>query len=264
MIVTNHKLNYKIIGQSGPWLVFFHGFCEQLSLWDQVLPELNNYRILSLDLPGFGLSNGFAFESLHEMGIEVEVLLKQLEIENPIVFGHSMGGYLAANMIHSQQLHPRALAMVHSVFSKDNHEKKQNRDKTIAFLNANPLTSFLKVFITGLFAPNNAAQSTFVDKAEQLVSNNNKRSVIAALKAMRNRNDSYEWLETVDLPILIIAGREDTHVSLATSIKEASLCKRGSLIILDDCGHIGQFEQPVMVKKTLENFILWADSSLLS
>lgn len=264
MNVLNPKLNYSITGTAGPWLVFLHGFCEQLSLWEEVLPTLDNYRILTLDLPGFGESKGFAFESLFEMGVEVEILLKQLAIEKPIVFGHSMGGYLAANMIVSEQLHPRALAMVHSTFSSDNEEKKQNRLKTIDFLAVHPLTSFLKVFVEGLFASNNAVNTIYIDQAKQMVSNNEKSSVVAALKAMMNRNDHYEWLQNTNLPILILAGREDTHVPLTTSIKEASLCRRGALIILDDCGHLGQFEQPRKVKIALENFILWVAAPQLN
>jgi pimeloyl-ACP methyl ester carboxylesterase len=264
MQLSNQQLNYSITGAAGPWLVFLHGFCEQQSLWDDVLPTLNNYRILTLDLPGFGESKGHALESLFEMGAEVEKLLKQLEIEKPIIFGHSMGGYLAANMIVSEQLKPRALAMVHSTFSADSNEKKQNRLKTIEFLDAHPLSSFLKVFVEGLFAPNNAANGLLIEKARTMVSNNEKTAVIAALRAMMNRNDKYEWLQNTSLPILMLAGKEDAHVPLATSIKEASLCRRGSLIILDNCGHLGQFEQPLQVKTALENFILWADALQLN
>ncbi len=260
MNLSQQTINYNLLGNDGPWIVFLHGFCEQQSLWDQVLPSLSGYRILTLDLPGFGASKGFAFESLHQIGEQVQQLFNTLAISNPLIIGHSMGGYLAANMIESGLIKPRALAMVHSTFSADSEEKKQNRLKTISFLETNPLEAFLKVFITGLFSPANAANSNIIAKAEQMVSNNQKEAVIAALKAMMNRTSSYDWLENTDMPILFIAGREDSHVPLAITIKEASLCRRGSLVILDDCGHIGQFEQPLKVKNALENFILWVDA----
>jgi pimeloyl-ACP methyl ester carboxylesterase len=252
-------IHYRQFGNQGAWIVFFHGFCENMTLWESVLPNLEHHRVLLLDLPGFGHSSTITCHSLSEMGQHVEGLFQHLQITNPILLGHSMGGYLAAEMIKSGTVKAKGLGMVHSTFHADSDEKKQNRDKTISFLNDHPLDSFLNMFIEGLFAEKNTTNKAFINQAKNLVSQNNTDAVQATLLAMKNRSDSCEWLKSTDLPIMIISGRYDRHVPTEVSLSEIALCKRGLLFVLENSGHISQIEEPMKTKKFIEDFMEWVD-----
>lgn len=252
-------IHYRQFGNQGTWIVFFHGFCEDMALWESVLPNLDNHCVLLLDLPGFGLSSSFTCHSLSEMGQQVEGLFEHLQIANPILLGHSMGGYLAVEMIKTGMVKAKGLGMIHSTFHADSDEKKQNRDKTISFLNDHPIDSFLNMFIEGLFAEQNTANKAFIDQARNLVSHNNTIAVQATLSAMKNRTDSCEWLKSSDVPVMIISGRYDRHVPTEVSLSEIALCKRGILFVLENSGHIGQIEEPMKTKEFIEDFIEWVD-----
>ena len=86
-------LNYKVSGQ-GPVVLFIHGFCEDLSIWTNSSEYLNNYTILSIDLPGFGKSEFIQNQDLATIANEINILLEQLEVDQVTLIGHSLGGYV--------------------------------------------------------------------------------------------------------------------------------------------------------------------------
>jgi pimeloyl-ACP methyl ester carboxylesterase len=85
-------------GQGDTTLVFLHGYGESLMSWRLVLDRFpRRYRVLALDLPGFGLSakpdSSYDFDFYRRW---LGAVLAQ-ETEGPVVVvGHSMGGQLAA------------------------------------------------------------------------------------------------------------------------------------------------------------------------
>lgn len=257
--LSYNGIHYRLYGESGPWVVFIHGFCENMELWNKVIPDTTSKRILVLDLPGFGLSSDLDFSNLQELGKPVIALFNYLNIQDPILFGHSMGGYLAVEMIKTQMITVKALGMVHSTFQADSEEKKSNRDKTIQFLEEQPLNSFLSLFTEGLFALHNAHDQSLRETAGNMVSQNRTRMVQLALKAMKIRQESTHWLQNTDLPVMILAGRHDRHVPLQVSLTEIAMCKRGMFHILENSGHIGQIEEPEYMKAILSSFIAWVD-----
>lgn len=47
-------INFKVQGK-GTAIVLIHGFCETLEMWNNIVSELaKDYRVFSIDLPGFG------------------------------------------------------------------------------------------------------------------------------------------------------------------------------------------------------------------
>jgi pimeloyl-ACP methyl ester carboxylesterase len=253
-------ISYYTDGEGETWVVCIHGFCEQSTLWVPVKPFLPaGFRYLFIDLPGFGNSGSLAADSILKMAEAVKDVLSHLKINEAIFIGHSMGGYVSLQLAKETNSPVRALALVHSTASADNEEKKANRLKTISFLEKNPLQSFLKVFVEGLFNPVNLANKALVNQANELVSQNTVEGVTAALKAMMNRSGSYDWLAETNIPIMILAGRHDGLVGIDKSLHEASLCKRGMLHILENSGHLGLYEETELCGKYLNEFILWAE-----
>jgi pimeloyl-ACP methyl ester carboxylesterase len=87
-------------GRGDTTLIFLHGFGESLLAWRLVLDRFQRrYRILAVDLPGFGLSSkppGPYDYPTYERWLG-DLLMQ--ETRGPVVVvGHSMGGQLAAGM----------------------------------------------------------------------------------------------------------------------------------------------------------------------
>jgi pimeloyl-ACP methyl ester carboxylesterase len=91
------RIHYQQVGE-GPDVVMVHGITGNLAVWHlNILPQLaDRYRVLTYDLRGHGLSStpptGY---SLDDMADDLVRLLDALEIEKPVVVGHSYGADVA-------------------------------------------------------------------------------------------------------------------------------------------------------------------------
>lgn len=84
---------------NGRTVVLLHGknFCA--ATWEGVIPALTGagYRVIAPDQIGFCKSTKPAVYqfSLHQLAANTHALLDRLNIEKPVIMGHSMGGMLA-------------------------------------------------------------------------------------------------------------------------------------------------------------------------
>ena len=84
----------------GPVLVLLHGVAAELHTWDGWVPELTkHYRVIRMDLPGFGMT-GMSEEKLDKLDIElvkdtVLKVLKSRQVSKATFIGNSFGGYLS-------------------------------------------------------------------------------------------------------------------------------------------------------------------------
>lgn len=87
-------INHKICGSGDLTLLFVHGWCIDQSYWSNQFDQFcSDYQVVSLDLPGFGMSGknreGWTIE---EYAKDIESVINQLKLTNVVLVGHSMGG----------------------------------------------------------------------------------------------------------------------------------------------------------------------------
>jgi pimeloyl-ACP methyl ester carboxylesterase len=93
--VTADRLAYEERGTGVP-VVLIHGLTFSRHTWDPLLDRLaGRFRSVAVDLPGHGGSTGLP-RSFEEVGHRIYRLVTNLEIERPVVVGHSFGGALAS------------------------------------------------------------------------------------------------------------------------------------------------------------------------
>jgi pimeloyl-ACP methyl ester carboxylesterase len=80
-------------GRGAPALMFVHGFCCELGDWSLQTEELKrNFEVVACDLRGHGKTPGRPEEcSIENFGGDVAALVSVLNLEKPILIGHSMG-----------------------------------------------------------------------------------------------------------------------------------------------------------------------------
>lgn len=78
-------------------LVFIHGWCIDKSYWANQTPYFTKkYRVVTLDLPGFGKSGkNRKTWTVEDYGKDMSALLTKLDLKNVILVGHSMSGAIA-------------------------------------------------------------------------------------------------------------------------------------------------------------------------
>lgn len=95
--VDGARISYRAWGKPGqPVAVLVHGGAAHAGWWDYMGPLLSDYhRIIALDLSGHGDSDHRKSYSLDTWAEEVLAVARQESDARPIVFGHSMGGFVA-------------------------------------------------------------------------------------------------------------------------------------------------------------------------
>lgn len=235
-------------------VVLIHGFCETHEIWNSFSNQLSeNYRIICLDLPGFGksklLPEGF---SIADVATRVLKFLAALKIESCIVIGHSLGGYVTLEMAQQQPQFIKAFGLFHSTAYPDSEEKKISRNKVIEFVTKNGVALFTESFIPPLFYDQSNKQIPAVVK---LASATPLTTLISYVKAMRDRPDRTSVIRDFHNPILIIAGEKDTGISPDSLKKQADLAQNATLLTLGNVAHMGMFESEELALKRINEFI---------
>ncbi len=101
--------------KGGQTLLFIHGLGSYLKFWRYQLDHFakQGYRVIALDLPGYGKSDkpaSFPY-TMEAMADTVRELLQQLKIEKPVLIGHSMGGQTALSYAIRYPREPLAVVL---------------------------------------------------------------------------------------------------------------------------------------------------------
>lgn len=92
-------LSYLCAGDTGPVLLFLHGWGAFKELWWMTLRDLGqDYRCFALDMPGHGDSRLGRAATIPGLAEVVIAFCEQMGLREVILFGHSMGGSVAAEI----------------------------------------------------------------------------------------------------------------------------------------------------------------------
>lgn len=255
IVFNEKKLAFKVTGTGIP-VVFLHSFCTDSRMWDEFIPFFSKYKIIQIDLPGFGKSPRQEHPSIADMADGVQAVLQHLKIEKCVMIGHSMGGYVTMEFAKKYSDTLLGLGLFHSHPFADTEEKKEDRQKGIDFIRRNGHIHYVKQVIPTLFASNFSKGYTF--ELNSLIYNAvayQPEGIIAALEAMSNRTDTSEVLTKIDCPVLFIIGKEDAAVPLEVSLEMTHLPNIADFHILSNVGHMGMFEAQRETVKIVKEFL---------
>lgn len=252
-----HHIGYNSKGK-GPTVVFLHGFCEDSRIWEDFTLDLieEKFRVVVIDLPGFGQSEVIEDITMAGMSKVVLAVLDALKLNQVVLIGHSMGGYVSLAFAEQYPDRLIGLGMFHSQAMADSDEKKINRQKSIDFIRRQGSALYVKQTIPGLFAPNFINSNTFlIEKLSFRASQYAPAGIIAALSAMKNRPDRSEVLRQINCPVLFIIGKLDGAVPWENSMAQTHLPAKGDIHILKKVGHMGMFEATRQTQSIVRQFV---------
>jgi pimeloyl-ACP methyl ester carboxylesterase len=256
IIYQNKRLHYKIGGSGNP-VVLLHGFAEDHQVWKHQLDELEkDFKIIAPDLPGSGLSEALEIENLaiEDLAKAIDAIIEAENIQQFILIGHSMGGYITLAFEHLYSKKIKAIGLFHSTCYGDSEIKIQNRKKSIDFIKNNGSESFLKTIVPDLYFD----QTKELHQIESHLSIANKISsstLIQYYHAMINRTNHEHLVKTINKPVLFIGGSNDNLIPIEQTIKESCLSDCSFITILKISGHMGMIEEHKKTNQTLNQFI---------
>lgn len=248
---------YNDTGEGFP-VVFLHGFCETSDIWSGIQSKLSkNYRVITLDLPGFGGSPilNYSF-SLDDVAKEIKSFLDSIHLTKYVLIGHSLGGYITLAFSKLFEDNLSGIGLFHTTVFEDNEDKKENRNKLIEFIKANGVRTFVRTFIPSLFYKENVhVLDEVIGNLKKSAEKTKAESVIEYARAMRDRPGSEEFLSKFQVPVMFIIGEEDPSVPLTKSQEQIILPENSHVLRLAETGHMGMFEKPDETSNFIEGFL---------
>ncbi len=237
-------------------LLLLHGYLETLYIWEEFIELLpNNYRVISIDIPGHGLSS--THPEINSMKFCADVVLGVLDLANVTkctICGHSMGGYIAQTCVKYYPDRFNAIVNFNSSPYADDPLKRLDRDREISFIESGKLLSLATVSIPNMYFKDNLRRCD--DKIREtidLCDTHDPRGIISSLRGLITREDNTDFLKTIKIPCFFIFGDSDTYMPLerAESILKTTNSKG---VFIPSTAHNSFIENP---HTTLDEFLLF-------
>jgi pimeloyl-ACP methyl ester carboxylesterase len=242
----------KDTGTGDRTVVLLHGYLESLDVWEDFQEALSAHaRVVSLDLPGHGISEVVGeVHTMEFLADTVHALLERLGIARAVVVGHSMGGYVALELLRKYPAAVEGIVLFHSGPDPDPDRKKSGYERERNLIQAGKKELIARMFPQAAFAPHNRRR--LADKVEDLaeqIALTEDEGIVALLHGMERRREQNDTLLQSSVPYLFIMGRHDEYIT--PEIAMATLVKhpRAEAVWLEDSGHMGFIEEP---EKSLE------------
>ncbi|MFR7708237.1 MAG: alpha/beta fold hydrolase [Alistipes inops] len=144
-------------------VVLLHGYLESLDVWDRFTELLApQVRVVAADLPGHGISEVKGeVHTMEFMADTVHAAMETLGIGRAVVVGHSMGGYVALEMLRKYPEAFAGLVLFHSTPNPDSEKKREDRLREIHLIEGGKKELIARSFPHVGFAPQNRKRLTW-------------------------------------------------------------------------------------------------------
>lgn len=257
--VDDVKWSY-IRGGKGQAMVLVHGFGSHKFQWGNDMYSFSkNYDLICVDLPGSGdsqLSGSFEVNPKKQAERLIN-LLESLEVNNIILIGASVGGYISSYVyllrpdlinkiilldsagFRADKIQPAMSNFIETGTHPFSYSTSKEMDYLYSLLFFKPpmIPYFLKSYLI----------------------RKNKKELVRRDESLRQLRAFGLFNLTEQLPCfrdntLLIWGSEDQLFDLSTLNKFSNL--RVTKVVIDGCGHLPYLEKPQHTNSAIDNFLL--------
>lgn len=262
------ELSFRETGTGVP-VVFLHPTPLNGDYWRPLMEELAEVRAIVPDLRGHGASElgtrlpagDFArmpeapVLSMGQLASDILALLDFLQLDRAVFAGCSIGGYVLLELWRRAPERMRGLAFVCSKPQADAEANLAKRAATIAEARAGKLAALFEGFAHNLVSGSTRAQHPELVKELRAQMTLTEEAEVAVQAGLATRPDSVPTVASITVPVLAIAGAEDTAVSAAEM--EAFCAAPGGCTyeVLSDAGHFAAYEKPREVAALLNPWL---------
>jgi pimeloyl-ACP methyl ester carboxylesterase len=263
--VNGTRVNYAEMGEGDP-IVFVHGLS---GCWQNFLENIphfaRRYRVIALDLPGFGDSPMPEWEAtIPNYGQLVDEFCRQLELKDCTLVGNSMGGFISAEVAIREPDWVHKLALISAAGISSIRVRREPAEAVARMIRASaPLAFDFRsramrrprvrwLAFRGLFYNPIAMRSELL--WEFYSHGMNAPGFLPAIQNLLGY-DIHDRLDKVRVPTLIVWGRQDRVIPSGDALEYERHVRDSQLEIFNRCGHCPMAERPVRFNRVLDRFI---------
>jgi 3-oxoadipate enol-lactonase len=244
------------VGRGLP-VVLLHAFPLNRSMWEaQVAALLGECRCIVPDLRGFGDSPTGGPYTMDRYADDVAALLDALQIEQAVIGGLSMGGYVALALWRRHRKLVRAMILADTRATADTAEAAAKRVELIALARSDGVGAVVDKQLPGLIGKSTREKHPdLIDRVRSEMVRTAVDGIAGALDAMRTRPDSTPLLAGIDVPTLVLVGEEDAITPVKDARAMHTAIRNSRLEIIPEAGHLSNIERPAAFNTALSDFV---------
>ena len=242
----------------GPAILFVHGYPHDRSIWAHPVAALEGFRRIAPDLRGMGESDapdlGYSIETYAG---DLAALLDTLGVDETVLCGLSMGGYVALEFVRRWRRRVRGLVLMDTRAEADTAEARRGRDTAAAGARESGAAALADGLLPGMLSPATLTGAPdVVERVRSMMAATPVAGIVGALGAMRDRVDSTDLLPTLaGVPTLVVVGEDDALTPPAQARTIADAVPGAALAVIPGAGHLPPVEQPAATTRALEAFL---------
>ena len=245
--------------RDAPAVVLIHGFGSQLHIWDTVTPALEGFRVIRVDMLGFGDSSRVPGDYTPDAQADAILsLLDRLGVERAAVVGHSMGTVVAMTLAQRAPARvPRLVLLNPWVYEEQvpwsyRDVRRPGLGELIVGLWHTDQLAWRLEF--SVHDPSLVTWELLEGARSHGSARGSRAAALATLRSLDLAERELRW-GAVEQPVLVVAGREDRVSTLPFVERLDAQLPASRLEVLPYCGHIPMIEAPVATRRLLRYWL---------
>lgn len=257
LTVNGVSLAVEIRGD-GPAILFVHGYPFDRTIWRDQIDALDGHRRIAPDLRGMGESD--APDLGYGMAIyadDLAALLDTLGVDEVVLCGLSMGGYVIFEFLRRWRSRVRGLILIDTRAEADGAEARRARDAAAATARESGAEAVAEAMLPKvLSAATLEHDPEAAERIRRIMAATPVAGMVGALAAMRDRHDSTGLLPTLaGLPTLVMVGEDDTVTPPDSARRMAAAIPGARLVVVPGAAHVPPVEQPAETTTAIREFL---------
>lgn len=239
-------------------VLFVHGYPLNRTMWEPQVKGLSSrVRVITVDLRGHGESEAPSSSYTVELfADDLRGLLDHLRIDQAVIVGFSMGGYITFAFYRKYRDRVKALVLVDTRPQPDTDEAKQGRLKTAETAQKEGALPIADAMVPKLLSPATLeGRPDLVTQVREIILGTPVSGIAGDLMAMAERPDSVPLLSEVSCPALVLVGEQDSLTPPADAKLMADAIRGARLETIPHAGHLTPLEQPERVNTAIRTFL---------
>jgi pimeloyl-ACP methyl ester carboxylesterase len=169
--------------------------------------------------------------------------------------GHSMGGYIAFEIMRQAPERVAKLALINTQARPDTPEATARRHSQMARARSGGYRAVLDELFAGFVHPSRREDTSLRQLVRDMGEDVGPEAFCRQQTAVMCRPDSRPTLAWIKCPTLVLSGDEDNTIPNSLSTEMANGIPGAKLVILQNCGHLPQPEQPEATADALTEWL---------
>ncbi len=235
-------------------LILLHGLGGYAERWSNLMPFLNKkYHIFAPDIIGYGQSDKPSVDYTPEFFIKfVFDFMEALGIKKTFIIGTSLGGQITAECAATQNPTIEKIILISPAgIMKKSTPTLDAYTMAALYPNKDSVKNAYQMMV----GPGMQVSEISIERFVNNMSRPNAKMVfLSTLLGLKNSPDIFDKLEKINIPTLVIWGKDDKLIPFEYSQQFVSLIKNCEFIPMEGCGHSPYVEDPERLSDIIIKF----------